>query len=79
VEAKDHIFIMKLHRKQTRGYVPMREVQSEIRDLILHQRRLEAERKLLQELDGIIQNASEESIDDFVNRCAEEIYRRSNP
>ncbi|MCF7972590.1 MAG: peptidylprolyl isomerase [Phycisphaerae bacterium] len=79
IEAPGHVFIMKLHKKQTQGYVPMHDVQPELRDLILNERRMEAQQKLIQELETIIQNASEESIDEFVNRCAEEIYRRSNP
>jgi hypothetical protein len=79
VEAPGHVFIMQLHRKQTQGFVPLSEVQPEIRDLILIERRNLAESKLMQELADIIKNASEESIDAFIDRCSDEIYRRSNP
>ena len=78
VEAPGHVFIMKLHRKQTRGYVPLSEVQPEIRDLILAERRLEVHLELAHELENMIKNASEESIDEFIDRCADEIYKRSN-
>jgi hypothetical protein len=79
VEAPGHVFIMKLHRKQTQGFLSLSEVQPEIRNLILIERRRQAQIKLMQELQDIIKNASEESIDEFVNRCSDEIYRRSNP
>lgn len=78
VEAPDHVFIMKLHHKQTQGFVPLKEVQPEIRKLILAERRYQAQVKLMRELEDIVKNASEESIDDFVNRCTDEIYKRSN-
>jgi len=79
IEATGHVFIMKLHRKQTQGYVPMSDVQPEIRKLIQADREMEAQMKLIQELEDIIKNSSEESIDDFINRIIDEIYRRSNP
>ncbi|NQV32825.1 MAG: peptidylprolyl isomerase [Phycisphaeraceae bacterium] len=79
VEAPGHVFIMKLHHKQAQGFMPLSEVQPDIRDLILIDRRHQAQVKLMQELEDIIKNASEESIDEFVNRCSDEIYRRSNP
>ena len=78
VEVPGHVFIMKLHGKQTQGFIPLSEVQADIRDLILLERRQEVHIKLAQELEDIIKNASEESIDDFVDRCADEIYVRSN-
>ncbi len=78
VEVLGRVFIMKLHRKQTQGFMPLSEVQADIRDLIVMERRLEVHAKLAQELKDIIKNASEESIDDFVDRCADEIYMRSN-
>ena len=79
IEAAGHVFIMKLHLKQAPGYVSMSEVQPEIRDLILADREMDAHVKLVQELEDIIKNSSEESIVDFVSRCSDEIYRRSNP
>lgn len=79
VEAPGHVFIMKLHHKQTQGFRPLSEVQPEIRDLILIDRRQQAQVKLMEELEDIIKNASEESIHEFVDRCSDEIYRRSNP
>ncbi len=78
VEARGHVFIMKLHLKQIQGFVPLNEVQPEIRNIILAERRKKAHGALVQELEDIIKNSSVESIDEFVNQCAEEIYKRSN-
>ncbi len=78
VEVLGRVFIMKLHRKQTQGFMALSEVQADIRELILIERRREAHATLAQELEDIIRNASEESIDDFVDRCVDEIYVRSN-
>jgi parvulin-like peptidyl-prolyl isomerase len=78
VEVPGRVFIMKLHRKQTQGFMPLSEVQADIRDIILIERRRKVHIELAQELAEIIKNASEESIEDFVDRCADEIYLRSN-
>ncbi|MCP4451829.1 MAG: hypothetical protein GY809_10235 [Planctomycetes bacterium] len=78
VEVSGRVFIMKLHHKQTQGFIPLSEVQADIRDIILIERRREVHIELAQELKDIIKNASEESIEDFVDRCVDEIYTRSN-
>ena len=70
-ETGEHIFIMKLEEKQAGGYEPLEEVQREIHNRILVDRRNDAIRRLNAKL---FRQAAIGDTDEFVDFCVEKIY-----
>jgi len=75
IEARDHIFIMKLEDKQKPEYLPFNQVQPQLENYIVQQRRKKATDALFAELSD---QAAAGKIDGFVDICADEIYSRLN-
>jgi parvulin-like peptidyl-prolyl isomerase len=73
IEAKGHFFIMKLEKKQQRGFRPFEEVQREVEIRLINKRRQEALEKLL---DKYIRQAEIGDTDKFIELCLQEIYRK---
>jgi len=74
LETVGHIFIMKLEAKQPAGYRPLDEVQSEINNKILEERRNEAIIRLNAKL---LREAEIGDTDEFVDFCVDKIYKMS--
>jgi len=75
IEAGGHIFIMKLEEKQPKGYRPLEEVQKEVEERIISERRQKAEDALEAEL---LQQVAVGKKEAFVDFCLKKIYRISN-
>ncbi|MHC4153950.1 MAG: peptidylprolyl isomerase [Planctomycetota bacterium] len=71
----DHIFIMKLLEKQLAGFKPLAEVQRQVEQTILDERRARAIGELEARFRKHAQFAEK---DEFVDLCLEKIYRLSN-
>ena len=69
IEAIDHIFIMKLEKKQEKGYRPLTEVQDEVEEQIMADRRREASDQLNEEIKQL---AAAGNTDRFVDYCLQE-------
>jgi parvulin-like peptidyl-prolyl isomerase len=76
IEALDHIFIMKLEKKQEEGYRPLTEVQSEVEEQIMADRRAEALAQLNEEIKQL---AAAGNTDRFVDYCVNNLYRQAHP
>ncbi len=74
LETVGHIFVMKLEAKQAAGYQPLEEVQGEVNNRILWERRNEAITRLNAKL---IREAEIGNTDEFVDFCAGKIYKMS--
>jgi len=75
IEAGEHIFIMKLKEKRSKGYEPLEKVQEEVKAKIILDRERRAREEIwtkLQEQVALIQRS------EFVDFCLQEIYRMSN-
>lgn len=75
IDALDHIFIMKLEKKQDRGFLPMSAVQDKIEDEIMDDRRVEALKNLNEE---VRQLAAAGNTDRFVDYCLKDLYRQAH-
>jgi len=75
IETEGHIFIMKLEEKQTKSYKPFEEVQRQIKEKIIIDRRKEAIDKLDAELMRQVVLSGK---DEFIDFCLEKIYEMSN-
>jgi len=77
IEAADgeHIFIMRLLEKQSAGFRPLAEVQREVKQMILNERRARAVSELQARFRERAQFAEK---DEFVDLCLEKIYRLYN-
>jgi parvulin-like peptidyl-prolyl isomerase len=73
IEAKGHIFIMKLDSKKKAGSEPFENVQAQIEAQIQFQRRKAALDAMIEKL---IRQANIADMDTFVNFCIETAYRR---
>jgi parvulin-like peptidyl-prolyl isomerase len=73
IEARGHVFVLKLEAKQESGYQSLAEVQPRVQVAIIRDRRLEATQKLNVELE---ERAAAGQTDDFVDVCADEIYQK---
>ncbi len=72
VEAREHIFIMKLEEKKADGYEPFEKVQNQVEAKIIFDRR----KKVVEELEAkLVQQAALGERGEFVDFCVEEIYR----
>jgi parvulin-like peptidyl-prolyl isomerase len=74
VAAKDRIFIMKLEEKQSAGYEPLEEVQEQVREKVILDRRNEAFDRLNARL---MRQAELGRTDEFVDFCLAKIHRMS--
>jgi parvulin-like peptidyl-prolyl isomerase len=75
LESSGHLFIMRLEEKQEQGYRPLSDVQEEVRESILLERR----RKVLQEIDEeIARQIAMADINRFVDYCLERLYRQAH-
>ena len=74
IEALDHIFIMKLEKKQEKGFRPLTEVQDRIEEEIMADRRGEALKDLNEEIKQL---AAAGNTDRFVDYCLESLYRQA--
>jgi hypothetical protein len=75
IETDGHIFIMKLEGKWPKGYKPLEEVQKEVEERIVSERRQKAEDALEAEL---LRQVTLDEKDEFVDFCLKKIYRMSN-
>jgi parvulin-like peptidyl-prolyl isomerase len=75
IEARDHVFLLKLEAKQEQGYQPLAEVQPQVQAKIIADRRLEATKKLDAELKD---RAAAGQTDAFIDVCADEIYQKES-
>jgi len=72
IETAEHIFIMKLEAKQSAGYVPFQDVQEQVRDKIIFDRR----REVLSQVNAeLLQQAELSNTDEFVDFCLDKIYQ----
>ncbi len=74
IEVSGHFFVLKVEAKQDRGYKPLEDVQGQVREEILRDRR----RSALEDLEAeIAQQAAVADMTQFVDRCLEKIYRQA--
>jgi len=74
IEAKGHIFIMKLEEKETGNIIPFEDVQNEITQKII----LERKRKAFDEvMNKVMAEAAISGLDQFAMFCLEEIYAQA--
>lgn len=74
-ETKNHIFIVKLEDKQPKSVKPLKEVQREVEQIILIERKGKAVEELYAKLaqqEVLVQK------EEFIDFCLEKIYRMSN-
>ncbi len=75
IEIDEHIFIMKLEEKQSKGYEPFEKVQQKVEQKIIFDRRSKVLNGLREKL---MQQAKYGETGEFIDFCLEEIYRMSN-
>ncbi len=75
IEALDHVFILKLEKKQEKGYQPLVEVQDKLQEQIMADRREAALDALKAE---IAQQAAAGNTDRFVDYCLRNLYRQAH-
>lgn len=75
IETEEHIFIMRLEEKQPKSYEPFEEVQKQIKEKIIIDRRKEAIDKLDVELMRQVVLIGK---GEFIDFCMEKIYEISN-
>jgi parvulin-like peptidyl-prolyl isomerase len=75
IETKGHVFIMKLEGKETETVVPFEQVQNEITQQIIMDRK----RKAFDEaMNKVMAEAAISGLDQFAMFCLEEIYTKAN-
>ena len=74
IEVPGHVFLMKVEAKQNAGYQPLEEVQAQVRQEILRERRRAALEQLEKE---IAQQAAAADTSQFVDHCLELLYRQT--
>ncbi len=74
-ETGEHIFIMKLQERRLKGFKPLEEVQKQVEEKIIADRRKKAATEIEAEL---LQQAALDEKDEFVDFCLKKIYRMSN-
>jgi parvulin-like peptidyl-prolyl isomerase len=75
IEEIDHVFILKLEKKQEKGFQPLDQVQDTIEDQIMADRRREA----LVDLNAEVkQLAAAGNTDRFVDYCLQNLYRQAH-
>jgi parvulin-like peptidyl-prolyl isomerase len=74
IEALDHIFIMKLEKKQAKGFRPLTEVQDLVEEEIMSDRRRAALEQLNEEVKQL---AAAGNTDRFADYCLRSLYREA--
>ncbi|MBN1508057.1 MAG: peptidylprolyl isomerase [Sedimentisphaerales bacterium] len=74
IEAIDHVFLMKLEKKQKKGYRPLTEVQDVVEGRILADRRSAALKQLNEEFQQLDAGGG---TDRFIDYCLESLYRQA--
>ena len=75
IEAKGHVFIIKLEAREAESVEPFEDVQEEITQQII----LDRKRKAFDEaMDKVMADAQISGLDDFAMFCLEEIYTKAN-
>ncbi len=72
VVTPEHVFIMKLEKKQSAGYEPFKKVQEQVRNKINLDRRNEVVDRVNA---GLMQQVELSKTDDFIDFCLEKIYQ----
>ncbi len=72
---QEHIFIMKLEEKQSKGYEPLEKVQKQVKNKISADRRKQAQDKILTRFR---RQAENELSDEFTEFCLQKIYTLSS-
>jgi parvulin-like peptidyl-prolyl isomerase len=75
IEAKGHIFIMKLEAKESASFIPFEDVQEEITQQIIMDRKQKA---FNEAMDKVMAEAAISGLDDFAMFCLKEIYEQAN-
>lgn len=75
IEARGHVFLLKLEAKQAAGYHSLAEVQPKLEAAIIRDRRLQANERLNAELK---ERSAAGQTDQFVDVCADEIYHKES-
>jgi hypothetical protein len=75
IEAAGRVFIMRVEQKQEEGYQPLSDVQNEVEQEILADRRRAALKALDRE---VAEQAAVARTDLFVRDCLERLYRAAN-
>ncbi|UCD49690.1 MAG: hypothetical protein JSW27_19420 [Phycisphaerales bacterium] len=76
IDVPGHAFIMKLEKKRERAYQPLADVQEQVEERIRTERRVEALRRLDEDV------AAQTGVADtgpFLDDCLERLYRTANP
>ncbi|MHC4727079.1 MAG: peptidylprolyl isomerase [Planctomycetota bacterium] len=75
IVADEHVFVMKLEKKQSSGYEPFAKVQEQVRNKIFIDRRNE----VIDEVNAeFLHQAQLSKTDEFVDFCLEKIYQMRN-
>lgn len=74
LESGGHIFIMKLEDKQSATEIPLEEVQKEIEQKIIQERKI---KNLDKVMSKVMEDAAISGIDTFAQYCIAEIYNRA--
>lgn len=74
VEIRGHVFILRVEARQEPGHRPLADVQDRVAEQIRRVRREQAQSRLDAEL---AERAKVGQTEEFVSRCVDEIYRRS--
>ena len=74
IEALDHIFIMRLEKKQAKGFRPLTEVQDLVEEEIMSDRRRAALEQLNEEVKQL---AAAGNTDRFADYCLRRLYREA--
>jgi parvulin-like peptidyl-prolyl isomerase len=75
IEAINHIFIMRLEKKQEEGYRPLTEVQEKVEEEIMTDRR----RAALEQLDAEVRELTAAgNTDRFVDYCVNDLYSQAH-
>lgn len=73
-KTKDHIFVMKLDKKQPKGFKPLNQVQKEVKQAIIFDRK----KKAVEDLDAkLARQMALIQKGEFIDFCLKEIYRMS--
>ncbi len=75
IEAPGHVFLVRLEQRQDAGYRPLSEVQEEVVESIMMERR----HKVMDEIDEeIARQVALAETDRFIDHCLEKLYRQAH-
>jgi hypothetical protein len=74
-KEKDHIFVMKLDKKQPKGFKPLKQVQKEVEQAVIFDRK----RKAIEDLDAkLARQMALIQKGEFIDFCLKKIHKMSN-